>query len=121
MEPNFNLRNKNILVTGGAGFIGSNLCEYLLTCEANVTCLDNFCYRSQKYNIEEFLDHSKFTLIEGDIRDLETCQQACKGQEFILRKLLLDLSRDPQRSYYIKRGKCKWIFKYADCITRSKG
>ena len=42
MEPNFKLRNKNILVTGGAGFIGSNLCEYLLSCEANVTCLDNF-------------------------------------------------------------------------------
>ena len=88
MEPNFNLRNKNILVTGGAGFIGSNLCEYLLTCEANVTCLDNFA-TGHKYNIEEFLDHSKFTLIEGDIRDLETCQQACKGQEFILHQAAL--------------------------------
>jgi len=88
MEPNFKLRNKNILVTGGAGFIGSNLCEYLLTCEANVTCLDNFS-TGHKHNIEEFLDHSKFTLIEGDIRNLETCQSACKGQEFILHQAAL--------------------------------
>ena len=83
MEPNFKLRNKNILVTGGAGFIGSNLCEFLLTCDANVTCLDNFA-TGHKHNIEEFLGHSKFTLIEGDIRDLETCQLACKGQVFVL-------------------------------------
>ena len=63
MEPNFNLRNKNILVTGGAGFIGSNLCEYLLTCEANVTCLDNFA-TGHLHNIEEFLSNSNFKLIK---------------------------------------------------------
>jgi UDP-N-acetylglucosamine/UDP-N-acetylgalactosamine 4-epimerase len=88
MEPNFKLRNKNILVTGGAGFIGSNLCEYLLSCEANVTCLDNFA-TGHMHNIEEFLGHTKFTLIEGDIRNLETCQSACKGQEFILHQAAL--------------------------------
>ena len=42
MKPEIKLKNKKILVTGGAGFIGSNLCEYLLSCESYVTCLDNF-------------------------------------------------------------------------------
>jgi len=88
MEPNFKLKNKNILVTGGAGFIGSNLCEYLLKCEANVTCLDNFS-TGHKHNIEEFLDHPKFTLFEGDIRDLEICQNSCQGQDFVLHQAAL--------------------------------
>lgn len=88
MEPNFELRNKNILVTGGAGFIGSNLCEFLLTCEANVTCLDNFS-TGHKHNIEEFLSKSNFKFIEGDIRDLKTCQTACEGQDFVLHQAAL--------------------------------
>lgn len=88
MEPNFELRNKNILVTGGAGFIGSNLCEYLLSCEANVTCLDNFA-TGHKHNIEEFLSKSNFKLIEGDIRNLETCQTACESQDFVLHQAAL--------------------------------
>ena len=88
MKPEFKLKDKNILVTGGAGFIGSNLCEYLLTCDANVTCLDNFA-TGHKHNIEAFLDHPKFTLIYGDIRDLETCQRACKGQQFVLHQAAL--------------------------------
>lgn len=88
MKPEFKLKDKNILVTGGAGFIGSNLCEYLLTCDANVTCLDNFA-TGHKHNIEEFLDHPKFTFIDGDIRDLETCQTACKDQEFVLHQAAL--------------------------------
>lgn len=88
MKPELKLKDKNILVTGGAGFIGSNLCEYLLTCDANVTCLDNFA-TGHKHNIEAFLDHPKFTLIDGDIRDLETCQRACKGQEFVLHQAAL--------------------------------
>ena len=88
MKPEFKLKDKNILVTGGAGFIGSNLCEYLLTCDSYVTCLDNFA-TGHKYNIEEFLDHPKFTLIDGDIRDLETCQRACKDQEFVLHQAAL--------------------------------
>ena len=88
MKPEFKLKDKNILVTGGAGFIGSNLCEYLLSCDANVTCLDNFV-TGHKHNIEAFLDHPKFTLIDGDIRDLETCQRACKDQEFVLHQAAL--------------------------------
>lgn len=88
MKPELKLKDKNILVTGGAGFIGSNLCEYLLTCDANVNCLDNFA-TGYKHNIEEFLDHPKFTLIDGDIRDLETCQRACKDQEFVLHQAAL--------------------------------
>lgn len=88
MEPNFKLINKNILVTGGGGFIGSNLCEYLLTCEANVTCLDNFA-TGHRNNIKEFLEHPKFTLIEGDIRDLETCQLSCEDQDFVLHQAAL--------------------------------
>lgn len=88
MKAEFKLKNKNILVTGGAGFIGSNICEYLLKCNANVTCLDNFA-TGYKYNIEEFIKHPKFTLIEGDIRDLETCQKACENKEFVLHQAAL--------------------------------
>lgn len=82
------LANKNILVTGGAGFIGSNLCEALLSLNANVTCLDNFA-TGHKHNIAPFLSNENFALIEGDIRDLETCQQACLNQDFILHQAAL--------------------------------
>lgn len=84
-----NLRNKKILVTGGAGFIGSNLCEELvLNQSSNVTCLDNFA-TGKRSNIEPLLSLPNFTLIEGDIRDLETCHQACKGQDYILHQAAL--------------------------------
>jgi UDP-N-acetylglucosamine 4-epimerase len=88
MTPNLKLRNKKILVTGGAGFIGSNLCEYLLSCEAYVTCLDNF-ETGKKNNLKYFLNHPKFNLIEGDIRNLEICQKACRDQEFVLHQAAL--------------------------------
>ena len=88
MNPEFKLKDINILVTGGAGFIGSNLCEYLLSCEANVTCLDNFA-TGNMHNIKEFLANPKFTFIKGDIRDLVTCQKACKNQEFVLHQAAL--------------------------------
>ena len=58
------LSNKKILVTGGAGFIGSNLCEALLEKGNKVVCLDNFA-TGKRENIEEFLKDSNFTLIEG--------------------------------------------------------
>ena len=53
-----------------------------------MTCLDNFV-TGHKHNIEDFLNHPKFTFIDGDIRDLETCQRACKGQEFVLHQAAL--------------------------------
>ncbi|GGW53137.1 UDP-N-acetylglucosamine 4-epimerase [Winogradskyella epiphytica] len=82
------LENKNILVTGGAGFIGSNLCEALLSLNAKVTCLDNFA-TGHRYNIAPFLSNENFTLIEGDIRDLDTCHKAFAGQDFILHQAAL--------------------------------
>ena len=88
MISEIKLKDKNILVTGGAGFIGSNLCEYLLSCEVNVTCLDNFS-TGYKNNINDFLHLPNFKLIEGDIRNIETCQIACKNQEFVLHQAAL--------------------------------
>lgn len=77
-----------ILVTGGAGFIGSNLCEALLQEENEVVCLDNFS-TGKRENIESFLCRSGFTLIEGDIRDPETCRNAVKGMEYVLHEAAL--------------------------------
>lgn len=82
------LNSKNILVTGGAGFIGSNLCEELLGLGANVTCLDNFS-TGLRENLEAIKNHPHFKLIEGDIRDLETCQKACENQDFVLHEAAL--------------------------------
>lgn len=82
------LNNKNILVTGGAGFIGSNLCEELLKLGANVTCLDNFATGFRE-NLEAFKDHSNFRLIEGDIRNPEDCKTACENQDFVLHEAAL--------------------------------
>lgn len=87
--PDFsNLENKKILVTGGAGFIGSNLIDALLQHQAEVTCLDNFA-TGKRENLEAFLKNEKFTLIEGDIRDLETCRKACENQDFVLHEAAL--------------------------------
>jgi UDP-N-acetylglucosamine 4-epimerase len=80
--------NKNILVTGGAGFIGSNLVEELLRLGNTVTCLDNFA-TGKRENIQPFLSNPNFTLIEGDIRDLETCRKAVKNQEYVLHEAAL--------------------------------
>ncbi|SEQ45770.1 UDP-N-acetylglucosamine 4-epimerase [Hyunsoonleella jejuensis] len=83
-----NLQNKTVLVTGGAGFIGSNLCETLLYHNIKTICLDNFATGKRK-NIEPFLSNSNFTLIEGDIRSLEDCQNACKNVDYILHQAAL--------------------------------
>lgn len=82
------LNNKNILVTGGAGFIGSNLCEELINLGANVTCLDNFSTGFRE-NLESIKDHPNFKLIEGDIRNLEDCKVACENQDFVLHEAAL--------------------------------
>ncbi|MCH5270465.1 MAG: SDR family oxidoreductase [Lachnospiraceae bacterium] len=71
------------LVTGGAGFIGSNLCEAVLDMGYTVRCLDNLS--TGKYeNIEPFEKNERFTFIKGDIRDLDTCMEACKGVDYVL-------------------------------------
>ena len=79
-----------ILVTGGAGFIGSNLCESLLADGHEVTCLDNFS-TGFRANIEPFfhLYPNQFRLIEGDIRDIDTCHAAVAGQEYVLHEAAL--------------------------------
>lgn len=82
------LSGKKILVTGGAGFIGSNLCEELVDLGATVTCLDNFS-TGRRENLEKLLTHPNFSLIEGDIRNLETCQKACENQDFVLHEAAL--------------------------------
>ncbi|WP_299778144.1 SDR family oxidoreductase [uncultured Formosa sp.] len=82
------LKEKTVLVTGGAGFIGSNLVAVLLENKAKVVCLDNF-ETGYKKNIEPYLKNSSFTLIEGDIRNLNTCHQACKGVDFVLHEAAL--------------------------------
>lgn len=85
---NIDIKQKQILITGGAGFIGSNLCEYFINIGAAITCLDNFATGHRK-NIEPLLGHPKFTLIEGDIRDLETCHKACANQDYVLHQAAL--------------------------------
>lgn len=74
----------NILVTGGAGFIGSNLVEALLSDErvGNVRVLDNLS-NGFRHNIEEFEDNNDFEFVEGDIRDFETCVAACEGMDLV--------------------------------------
>lgn len=82
------IENKNVLVTGGAGFIGSNLIEVLLQQNNKVTCLDNLATGHLK-NIEHHLKNTDFTFIEGDIRDLDTCITATKGQDVVLHQAAL--------------------------------
>ena len=77
-----------ILITGGAGFIGSNLCEYFLEKNYQVICLDNFS-TGFKHNIEQLLAHPNFKLIEGDIRDYSTCLQAVKNVDYVLHQAAL--------------------------------
>ena len=75
IKPDKKLKDKKILITGGAGFIGSNLCEYFLSCDSIVICLDNLS-TGHSFNIKDFNKSSKFKFIEGDIRDLQTCNVA---------------------------------------------
>lgn len=82
------LASSKILVTGGAGFIGSNLCETLLELGSEVVCLDNFS-TGKRENLAAVKDHPGFTFIEGDIRSLETCQKAVKGVDMVLHQAAL--------------------------------
>ncbi len=86
--PYSKLTNTRVLVTGGAGFIGSNLCEHLLQHGNEVICLDNFS-TGKKENIEPFLNQKNFSLIEGDIRDIRMCEKAMQGVEIVLQQAAL--------------------------------
>lgn len=82
------IQHSTILVTGGAGFIGTNLCEFLLKEGNKVVCLDNFSTGSMA-NIEPLLPNSHFKLIEGDIRNYEDCARAVEGCEYVLHQAAL--------------------------------
>lgn len=77
-----------ILITGGAGFIGSNLCEYFLSKGHEVTCLDNFA-TGHRHNLKDIIDNPNFRLIEGDIRNAIDCQNAVKGVDYVLHQAAL--------------------------------
>lgn len=77
-----------LLITGGAGFIGSNLCEYFLGKGNKVICLDNFA-TGHRHNLEECLTNPNFQLIEGDIRNFDDCVNAVKGVDYVLHQAAL--------------------------------
>jgi UDP-N-acetylglucosamine 4-epimerase len=81
------IQNK-ILITGGAGFIGSNLCAYFLEQGAKVVCLDNFS-TGHKHNISDLLKNPNFELQEGDIRNLSDCSKAVNGVDYVLHQAAL--------------------------------
>lgn len=76
-------KNTLFFVTGGAGFIGSNLCEAILNMGYRVRCLDDLSTGKQE-NIDLFINHPNYEFIKGDIKDLQICMDACKGVDFVL-------------------------------------
>jgi UDP-N-acetylglucosamine 4-epimerase len=76
------------LITGGAGFIGSNLVESMLKSGNYVVCLDNFS-TGKRANIEDFLSNENFRLIEGDIRNISDCEEAVRGVDFVFHQAAL--------------------------------
>jgi len=77
-----------VLITGGAGFIGANLCEYFLSKDYFVVCMDNFA-TGHKHAIKDFIQHKNFKLIEGDIRNLEECKRAVADADYVLHQAAL--------------------------------
>ncbi|MFG5859251.1 SDR family oxidoreductase [Dysgonomonas sp. Shenzhen-Wh21] len=88
MTQNQKLDNSRILITGGAGFIGSNLCEELLKYNCEVNCFDNFSTGKME-NILPFFDKKNFRLIVGDIRNYDDCLNAIQGVDYILHEAAL--------------------------------
>lgn len=75
--------NSLFLVTGGAGFIGSNLCEAILNLGYRVRCLDDLSTGNQK-NVDMFADNPRYEFVKGDIKDFNTCIRACEGVDYVL-------------------------------------
>lgn len=75
--------NSLFLVTGGAGFIGSNLCEAILEMGYKVRCLDDLSTGKQE-NVDMFLSNPNYEFVKGDIKDLDTCMKACEGVDYVL-------------------------------------
>ena len=80
--------NITVLITGGAGFIGSNLCEHFLSKGYRVVCLDNFS-TGHKHNLKDFENHVNFKLITGDIRNLKDCENAVQGVDYVMHQAAL--------------------------------
>lgn len=102
---NTDLSKLSFLVTGGAGFIGSHICAYLLHHGAGkVRVLDNLSTGFKK-NITGFLDHPSFEFMDGDIRDPEVCKEACKGIDFVTHQAALGSVprsiKDPQATHAV--------------------
>jgi UDP-N-acetylglucosamine 4-epimerase len=82
------IKNSKILVTGGAGFIGSNLVESLLDAGNVVVCIDNFS-TGKRENIKDFIGNPKFKLIEGDIRNIDDCKKSVEGIDIVFHEAAL--------------------------------
>ena len=76
-------KNALFLVTGGAGFIGSNLCEAILSLGYRVRCLDDLS-TGKRANVEMLLSHPNYSFMEGDVKDLDVCLEACSGVNYVL-------------------------------------
>lgn len=82
------IKGRKVLVTGGAGFIGSNLCEELVKNQNEVICLDNFS-TGHRENLAPLMNHENFSLIEGDLRDYSVCEKAVDGCDYVLHQAAL--------------------------------
>ncbi len=92
------ITNKKILITGGAGFIGSHLADAFLSCGNRVVVLDNFS-TGHRGNLTKAMKNEKFTLIQGDIRDLKICRTAAEGCDYILHEAAIGTVPTPVENH----------------------